>query len=115
MSACNALLRRRPAKAATALLGRAPRTRHTVARRFPGLISFPIRSAAPLMAYTRPLLLAVVVWLCGGRPALFHIGLGRLLRSTHLDDLPQFPNVIWGQLLVIGPRLERPHPPLLES
>ncbi len=34
--------------------------------------------------------------------------LGKLLRPTHLDELPQLFNVILGQMALIGPRPERP-------
>jgi exopolysaccharide biosynthesis polyprenyl glycosylphosphotransferase len=46
------------------------------------------------------------VWACSNDCRL--IPVGKFLRKTHIDEIPQFINVLRGDMSIIGPRPERP-------
>jgi exopolysaccharide biosynthesis polyprenyl glycosylphosphotransferase len=46
------------------------------------------------------------VWAEKGDPRVTRVG--RLLRATHVDEFPQFVNILRGEMSPVGPRAERP-------
>jgi lipopolysaccharide/colanic/teichoic acid biosynthesis glycosyltransferase len=46
------------------------------------------------------------VWAQKDDPRVTRVG--RLLRKTHIDEFPQFINILKGEMSAVGPRAERP-------
>jgi lipopolysaccharide/colanic/teichoic acid biosynthesis glycosyltransferase len=46
------------------------------------------------------------VWAQKNDPRVTRVG--RILRKTHIDEFPQFINILRGEMSAVGPRAERP-------
>ena len=49
---------------------------------------------------------ALTYWTSDDDPRITRVG--RILRSTHVDELPQLINILKGDLSIVGPRPEQP-------